>query len=174
MTSWKPYFSPELLYFVTTSFHSHKDYLNNNATKQIILDIFDCYRRQGQIMLYSFVLMPTHIHFISRIQGTSSLADFMRNFKSLSSSRIRRYFQAIQYNKIWNRRKIWEEGYVAKEIYSLPFLEQKVNYIHENPCKLPWKFVDLPEDYPWSSAIFYLTNEPCIIPIDDFRDYFIV
>ena len=98
----------------------------------------------------------------------------MRNFKSLSSNRIRRYFQAVQNNKIWNGKKIWEESYVAKEIYSLPFLEQKVNYIHDNPCKHPWKFVDLPEDYPWSSARFYLTNEPCIIPIDDFRDYFIV
>jgi len=27
-----------------------------------------------------------------------------------------------------------------------------------------------PEDYLWSSARFYYTEEPCIIPIDDVRN----
>ncbi len=179
MTNWKPEFSPQNLYFITTSSHQHSTIFKDNVTKQIILDIFDCYRRQKYIMLYSFVIMPTHIHFIAKFSNQVSLADFMRNIKSLSADRIHRYHNAIkrgsphsklQQNSLSSNYKIWEDDYITKEIYSFSFLEQKIDYIHQNPCRFPWKISNYPEEYPWSSACFYLSDFPCIIPIDDIRE----
>jgi len=42
-------------------------------------------------------------------------------------------------------------------------------YIHNNPCQPHWGLSATPAEYIWSSARFYLTDEPCIIPIDDAR-----
>ena len=69
--------------------------------------------------------------------------------------------------------KVWEDGYDARDIFSIEFLEQKMNYIHYNPCQPQWKLVDNPEEYPWSSARFYIVDNPAIIPIDDVRDLFV-
>jgi len=168
MTKWKPEFSPQALYFITTSSHLHSRIFKDNVNKQIILDLFDCCRRQKFLKLYSFVIMPTHIHFISTFSNQVSLADFMRNIKSLSANRIHRYHHTVKQES--SCYKIWEDGYLAKEIVSLSFLEQKIDYIHQNPCRFPWKISNYPEEYPWSSARFYLSDFPCIIPIDDIRE----
>ena len=173
MTSWRPDFSPESLYFITTSTYNHKEIFSDTVTKQILLDHFDCLRRNSNFFLYSFVLMPTHIHFISKFENPLSLGDFMRNFKSLSANRIRRFLRATQSNGFDQRGKVWEDDYNAKEIFTHPFLLQKFEYIHQNPCKSPWILVENPENYPWSSARFYLSDQPCIIPIDDLREYFL-
>jgi len=45
-----------------------------------------------------------------------------------------------------------------------------MNYIHYNPCQEHWKLSPTPEDYLWSTARYYASKEPCIIPIDDVRD----
>jgi putative transposase len=34
-------------------------------------------------------------------------------------------------------------------------LEQKLNYIHNNPLNARWNLAKRPEDYYWSSARFY-------------------
>ena len=178
MSNWRPQYIPEYLYFITTSTYRHKPILNNHVTKQIILDQFDFLRRRKMVKLFSFVIMPTHIHFISQFPRNTTYSDFMRNLKSISANRINRYLLCVDPNhhkKHSENRdmKVWEEGYLAKEVFSLPFLDQKFKYIHQNPCRSPWKIVENPEDYPWSSARFYLTSEPCIIPIDDLRDYLV-
>ena len=127
MTKWKLTFSHESLYFITTSAHNHNPIFEDNVTKQIIIDLFDCYRRQNHFRLFSFVLMPTHIHLISRFPNQVSLPDFMRNFKSLSANRILRYLHAINYDSQIDAvikesdtliKKVWEDSYLAKEIYS--------------------------------------------------------
>jgi hypothetical protein len=57
-------------------------------------------------------------------------------------------------NQIW----FWEGGYHGEEIFSLPFFETKVKYIHENPVRAG--IVEKPEDYILSSAgDFYGTRK---------------
>lgn len=171
MKSWRPEFSSESLYFITTSTHFHSKVFSDDVAKQIVLNQFDCYRRKSKFILFSFVLMPTHIHFISKFSKSLSMGEFMRNFKSLTSNRISRYLKATKSRLNINNGKIWEDDYIAKEIFTTQFLMQKLEYIHQNPCKPPWGLAENPEEYPWSSARFYSTDQPCIIPIDDLREY---
>ncbi len=65
------------------------------------------------------------------------------------------------------RYKVWEDGYDARDIFSPEFLRQKMTYMHNNPCQSNWNLVERPEDYVWSSARFYLLEEPAIIPLDN-------
>ena len=38
-------------------------------------------------------------------------------------------------------------------------MEQKLDYIHENPCRGRWQLVSQPENYLHSSAQFYATGK---------------
>jgi hypothetical protein len=69
------------------------------------------------------------------------------------------------------RYKVWEDGYDARDIFSQGFLRQKAEYCHNNPCQPHWALVKRPEQYPWSSARYYLLGEPAIIPIDDVSEW---
>ena len=36
---------------------------------------------------------------------------------------------------------------------------QKMEYIHNNPCRKKWILADAPEEYQYSSASFYLNDK---------------
>jgi hypothetical protein len=44
-----------------------------------------------------------------------------------------------------------------------------MDYIHNNPLQPHWCLAERAEEYPWSSARFYLMDEPALIPLDDAR-----
>jgi len=54
--------------------------------------------------------------------------------------------------------QFWQRTPMVKETWSEKFFLQKLNYIHQNPCQPHWMLAALPEDYKWSSAMFYEKN----------------
>lgn len=68
--------------------------------------------------------------------------------------------------------KVWEDGYNAKDVFSVGFLSQKMEYIHNNPLQPHWQLVECAEDYVWSSARFCLLDEPALILLNDARELF--
>ena len=56
--------------------------------------------------------------------------------------------------------KVWQDGNDAKEIHSTAFLDEKMNYIHNNPVKA--ELVVNPEDYLYSSARDYAGDKGLI------------
>jgi REP element-mobilizing transposase RayT len=131
--------------------------------------------------LYCFVIMPNHIHFIAKFPNEHPISALVRDFKKQTADRLIRQLKANgEYDTLGHLAskvtrpgkqilKVWEDGYNAKDVFSEAFLSQKMDYIHNNPCQPHWNLSANPEDYLWSSARFYLTDEPCIIPIDDVR-----
>ncbi len=53
--------------------------------------------------------------------------------------------------------QVFERSFDCKEITSQYFFNQKLSYVHNNPCSGVWKLVENPVDYVHSSAKFYLT-----------------
>ncbi len=182
MTQWRPEFNPESLYFVTATAIQHAHIFQRDVMKRLLIDHLDSLRSRKQIALYAFVIMPNHLHIIIRCLPPESLADVVRNYKSIVADRIIRQYkvesnheslqflasQVVQSDK--QQYQVWDEGYNAKEVFSPDFLTQKMNYIHDNPCQPQWNLVDRPEDYSWSSARYYLSGEPAIIPLDNAND----
>ena len=66
--------------------------------------------------------------------------------------------------------KVWEDGYLAKSVITPEFCAEKIEYIHNNPVQVHWQLADSAEDYPWSSARYYVGGEPCVIPVRDVRE----
>jgi hypothetical protein len=67
--------------------------------------------------------------------------------------------------------KVWEDGYDARDVFSVEFLQQTMDYIHHNPCQPEWKLADSPGQYLWSIARFYLDGKQCVIPVEDVREF---
>lgn len=55
--------------------------------------------------------------------------------------------------------EVFEPSFDWKECSSDKFLEQKLSYIHENPCRGKWNLAQLPQEYMHSSAKYYLTGQ---------------
>lgn len=135
-------------------------------------------RLRGRFKLYSFVIMPNHLHLMIQCCADDPLAACMRDLKKHIADRLIRQYRVegnqsvldtlasvvTQPNK--QRYKAWEDGYNAKDVFSPEFLRQKMAYMHNNPCQPQWCLAEHPEDYIWSSARFYLLDEPAIIPLD--------
>ena len=181
----KPEFDPANLYFITTTAANREYFFKPNEHKKIIVDSFDYMRLKGWFRLYAFVIMPNHIHLLVRFLSPFTLSDVMRDFKKFTSKQIIRFCEAENNLKMLNtfekaaettmkqKYKVWEEDYDAREVFSLDFLVQKLDYIHNNPCQPHWGLVEDPEDYRWSSACFYLLDKQAIIPVDDLREYLV-
>lgn len=72
----------------------------------------------------------------------------------------------IQHTK--PKHKIWQKGAYDFNILTDEKLEEKINYIHQNPYKDPR--IKNPETYPFSSERFYLYGEEGPLKIDSLED----
>ncbi len=178
----KPNFNPDYFYFVTTNVVKHAHLFRQDVIKRIIVDSFHYLRTERRVKLFVFVVMPNHIHFIAQFDNGRPLSDVMRDFKKFTARQIYRQIQAEENTRaleflrkegmaLKQEYKVWEDSYDARDVFSREFLEQKMEYIHYNPCQPQWNLVKTPEEYLWSTARFYLANQPCVIPVDDVRDF---
>jgi putative transposase len=178
MTDWRPDCDPDHLYFVTTATVQHRHLFQRDVMKRLVVDTLDCMRLRGRFKLYCFVIMPNHIHVIVQCHAEDPLADCLRDLKKQIADRVIRHYRTERNQAALNlltpartssqqQHQVWEEGYNAKDVFTPEFLREKMTYIHGNPCQPHWQLVERPEDYLWSSARFYLLEEPAIIPLDD-------
>ena len=128
--------------------------------------------------------MSSHIHLLCKGTEGFILSDIIRDFKKFTSKKIvqtvldepesRRewmldYFKkCCEYLKRDQTYKVWQDGYHAEIVETNWFIQQKVNYIHNNPVKD--KIVSFPEDYYYSSARNYagLDNDLDVILLNLF------
>lgn len=178
---WKIEFNPENLYFITTRAIQKAHLFQRDVIKQIILDSWDFMRREKWFEFYCFVVMPNHVHFIVRCHTTHRVQDMVRDFKKYTAKKIIAQYEQEENERVLEFLRnavkrsdkqnyaVWEDDYMAKDVYSPRFLQQKMDYIHNNPLQPHWNLVENPSDYVWSSAGFYLLDQAPIIPVDDAR-----
>ena len=95
--------------------------------------------------------MSSHIHIVCRVKEPFTMSGFLRDFKKFTSKEIsnkiieigesRREwllnkfeFEAKKSGKVKDF-KIWTDDNHAIEIFGYISIEEKVNYIHQNPVK---------------------------------------
>jgi len=182
MTNWRPDFNPDHLYFITTKAVDYTHLFQRDLVKRLLVDVLDCMHLRQQLVPYAFVIMPNHIHLIAQFLLEKPLKDWIRDYKRYIADRLIRQYQVENNQQALSflaakvtrphkqKYKVWEDGYNAKNVFSPEFLHQKMEYIHHNPCQPHWSLVTSPAEYFWSSARYYLTNQPAIIPAEDARE----
>ena len=66
--------------------------------------------------------------------------------------------------------QVWEDSFDLKECRSYNFVNQKLNYMHNNPYNGKWNLAANPYSYPHSSGKFYISGEQRIYPVTNFME----
>lgn len=160
---------PDGSYFLTMTVVDWVDVFTRPVYKHIIVDALRYCQEKKGLKLYAWVLMSNHLHLIASTEEGKNLSDILRDFKQFTSRKIvatileepesRRQWllHRFEFNAKLNPKvrhyKLWQDGNEAKELISNSFIDQKLNYIHQNPVRAEW--VDEPEHYLYSSARDY-------------------
>ncbi len=167
----------EGLYFLTFQIVRWIDIFTRQVYKDIILDSFRFCQKNKGLKVHSWVIMSNHIHAILS-SDNENLSGTIRDFKTFTSKAIIEAIkQRNESRKVWmltlfefeatkhKRNKnyqVWTHDNHPVELLSNKFIDQKIEYIHDNPIKAG--IVDKSEDYVYSSARDY-TGEKGLLDI---------
>jgi len=100
------------------------------------------YKLKYGCLIYSYCLMPTHIHFLlESSRGMKAMSSFMHD---LNQS------YAMRFNAKYERHgHLWQNRYKNFVVLKDKYLINLISYIEFNPVRAG--LVKNPEDYPWSS-----------------------
>ena len=80
-------------------------------------------------------------------------------------------FAVTAKDKLKNKKhEVWKKSFDWKECNSNEFIEQKLNYIHLNPCQGKWNLSNTPEEYQHSSAKYYISGITSVYPITNYLE----
>lgn len=118
-------------------------------------------RKEYRCKLYSYVLMPNHIHFLME---SPSVSENLAKYIKLIAQKCTQYI-----NKIHKRTgTLWEGRFKSSLISKDNYLLACSRYIEMNPVRAD--IVKEPEDYKWSSYRYKIGQEKGNILVDSDRD----
>lgn len=122
-------------------FFEDKDYLE-------FQNIIQKTKKKYLYQLYSYVLMPNHVHLEIKDQN-QKLSQIIH---SIATS------YAIYFNKKYERKgHLFENRFLSKNVENAYYMLNLVRYIHQNPLKAG---ICQMEQYKWSSYFDYFKNAP--------------
>ncbi|MEQ6119600.1 transposase [Reichenbachiella sp. MALMAid0571] len=155
------------LYFVTFATMAWVDALSRWYYKDIFLESIRYCQKEKGLEVYAWCIMSNHVHLILRSSGQRKPQDIIRDFKKYTSVHICKAIEENQQESrkewmLWIFKRIaaksnkhkkyafWQNNYHPIELTGNKVMEQKLNYIHQNPVEE--RIVYRPEDYIYSSA----------------------
>lgn len=155
--------NPEGVYFVSFAVQDWVDVFTRNEYKNILVENLKFCQINKGLEIFAWCIMTNHLHLIIRAKVGFKLSDILRDYKKHTSKKI---IEAIKEN-IQESRKEWMlqqfdtlEGYrfwkadnKPIELWSNKVIDQKIDYIHQNPVEQGMVFKA--EEYVYSSAADY-------------------
>ena len=156
------------LHFLTFQVVQWADIFTRKKYRDIVIDSLKYCRDHKGLEIYAYVIMSNHVHLLARSEK-GDLSGTIRDFKRHTSKSILDAVQSSEERRrVWlllifryaarghNRNEnyqVWTHENHAEHIFSNKFIEQKVEYIHNNPVRAG--LVEKAEDYLYSSARCY-------------------
>jgi len=171
---------PTHLYFITATIVDWKHLFITPEYTNIPLNSLAWLQQQNQILFFAFVIMPSHLHVIIKPES-NSIGEIAQQFGSFTAHAILKKLRIDNQKDLldlFHQKKrdqrhehsIWQ-AIRAKNIYSMDFLQQKMEYIHQNPIAKNWKLAEDRADYLYSSAGYYDYGRKPVIEIIDINEW---
>ena len=155
--------NPDGVYFVSFAVNKWVDVFIRNEYKDIVIESLKYCQQNKGLELFAWCIMTNHVHLIIRAKDDFNLPDILRDFKKFTSKSL---LKAFQMNKGESRKewllqqfktpegfRFWGTDNHPIELWSNSVIDQKVEYIHQNPVVEGLVFKA--ENYVYSSAIDY-------------------
>ncbi len=143
---------------------------------------FNSLQKNGHY-INGYVIMPNHLHALISFSNTGkNINTIVWNGKRFMAydivERLQEINDEIILSKLSNAvrpsdkkrgklHEVFKDSFDNKECFTKKFIEQKLDYIHWNPCTGKWNLAICPEDYQHSSAGFYCKGVQGIFEVDN-------
>jgi REP element-mobilizing transposase RayT len=147
---------------------------------------FDHLKTKGHFVL-GYVTMPNHLHALLAFRNTQgqSINSIIGNGKRFMAYDIISKLKAKNEDALLQQlagfvdenesrkgklHEVFEPSFDWKECNTDKFIEQKLEYIHNNPCQGKWDLVARPWEYKHSSASYYTQHEQAAYPVMSYSE----
>lgn len=147
-----------ILYYVTSRGSHGQNVFSDPTDYAEYISLADRYKKQYSFKLFSYALLPNHLHMLIELKNNVGISNIMHDINSL-------------YTKIFNDRysrkgHLFEARFKAIYAEKEEYLLQLIRHIHLNPKRIG--LVDNPDEYPHTSHSQYLNPAKRLYP--DMRD----
>ena len=171
--------NPTAAYFVSFATVYWIDVFTRQTYFNVLEESINYCRKEKGMEVFAYCFMPSHIHLIFR-SNEEDPSGLLRDFKGFTA---RKLIKTIQDNpqesrKEWllwmleragknksnvSKMQFWQQHNKPIELWSTKVIQQKIDYIHNNPVESG--FVTNPVDWKYSSARNY-QDDQTILNID--------
>ncbi|MDD4907958.1 MAG: transposase [Candidatus Omnitrophica bacterium] len=132
-------------YHVLTRGNDKRRLFTDRQDHVFFLNTIRIYLAKFQVRIVHYCLMPTHLHFLARLDAAGDLPKFMQGILQVYGDYFRRKYHSFGF--------IFQNRYKSLLIDSESYLLECGRYIERNPLRAG--LVDDLSQYPWSSYNFY-------------------
>ncbi len=168
------------VFFITFTCAVWMPLFRQTESYDLVYNWFDVLNENGHAV-HGYVIMPDHVHCIISFRNTGKLINttvgngkrFMA-YEIVKRLQLNNQFETLyQMNNLVNdtdrkrnkKHEVFEPSFDWKECYNMKIAEQKLNYIHANPCNTKPPLVHDPVEYLHSSANQYLGGPTILYPV---------
>ncbi len=152
--------------FFTATILEWKSLLASNAYKSIIADSLRFLVKEKRVRIFSFVIMPNHVHIIWQINDGYTVQQVQQSFLKFTAQQMKfdlqknnpKLLEEFRVDAKDRQYQFWERNALSIDLFTEKVFDQKFEYVHNNPIQEKWRLAEYPEDYKWSSARFYLSG----------------
>ena len=162
------------LYFITFTCYKWLPLIEYTNGYDLVYKWFDYLKTQNHDIV-GYVIMPNHLHVMINFSPTrKSINKIVGDGKRFIAYEIidrleqRKLYHILEKltvavtridQKKGKKHEVWEESFDWKYCETEKFANQKLVYMHNNPCAGKWKLVIDETKYEHSSARFYITGK---------------
>jgi REP element-mobilizing transposase RayT len=162
------------VYFITFTCYQWRPLIALVDGCDLIYKWFDHLKSKGHYIA-GYVIMPNHVHALIAFSNTGqSINTIVGNGKRFiayeivsrlkekkDETTIHQLSMAVEAKDKERDKKheVWQSSFDWKECRTNAYMLQKLDYMHDNPCKGKWNLAIAPVDYQHSSARYYIADE---------------
>lgn len=170
----------EGIFFVTFTCHKWMSLIEYTNSYDLVYKWFDYLKAKGHYIT-GYVVMPNHIHALIGFRNSDkTINKIIGDGKRFMAYEIIKRLERSNENKLLNqlstaveakdklrgkKHEVWEDSFDWKECKTSVFIDQKLDYMHNNPCTGKWNLGKSPINYEHSSACFYINGVTGIYPV---------
>ncbi|MEW6125423.1 MAG: transposase [Acidobacteriota bacterium] len=162
--------------YITVVTNNRVKVFHNPRACQFLIDAINNAREKYPFKLIGYVVMPDHLHMIAN-PLEQNIEAVLKQIKGIAAHDIIAWLRAeghersLEKLKLHNPKKrahqyaLWLKKFFPVELWSAKFVQQKLQYMHNNPVRAG--FCKHPAEWMWSSYRAYFPHELGSVPLEN-------
>jgi putative transposase len=174
------YYGLNHLHYLTASTYRRARVFDSPRFRSHFVKTLDELRTRLGFKIFGWVLMPEHFHLLIWPSESADPSRIVQSLKERTAIYILKNLRDHQ-GHTWCRKmlgrltlpstvqlhgpgRVWQRRFYDLNVWSEKKRREKITYMHNNPVKRG--LVSSPDQWPWSSCMFYDLEDCSLLPMD--------